>query len=516
MAEEAISTNEARIRSLTRLYYSKPAIQQALLDFAKSREVVPRYFEGFGKRPDLLQYPADIQGLVQRGATSFHSSQELWRDVLQIDVDMKSSQLDDLREGWDLLIDIDSPYLDYSKIAARLVCEVLERYGITSFGIKFSGSKGFHIIVPCAAFPVIFEGKETRRMFPEWPRAITQYILQEIKNSYNREITQLGVDFSALERRTKMKKEDIVETRCPTCGNATRKSLIVFFECPRCHTPFVRPDVKPSARKLKCTNSLCSGFFEIKEQKDYFVCDHCKHNSFDKRNESFSEEFVEELAGDKLGSLDLVLVSSRHLFRMPYSLHEKTSLSSAVLMKSELANFSPKDADPLKVVVRPYYPVARPGEAIFLLERALQEKKSQELVEEKKHQSYKEFEKVNLSGVTDEMFPAPIKKLLKGLSEGRKRGLFILITFLKSLDFSPESITSRIYEWNKKNEPALKEGYVKSQLEWHLRQAKKILPPNYDNASFYKDLNLLDKPPTVKNPIVEVMRLLRKKNAQSL
>mgnify|MGYP001559274831 CR=1 FL=1 len=63
---EEPTPNEIRIRSITRMYYSKPAVQQALLDFAKSREVVPRYFEGFGKRPDMIMYPTDIMSLVSR------------------------------------------------------------------------------------------------------------------------------------------------------------------------------------------------------------------------------------------------------------------------------------------------------------------------------------------------------------------------------------------------------------------------------------------------------------------
>ena len=36
------------------------------------------------------------------------------------------------------------------------------------------------------------------------------------------------------------------------------------------------------------------------------------------------------------------------------------------------------------------------------------------------------------------------------------------------------------------------------------------MPPNYDNDAFYKDLELIDKKQEVKNPIVEVLRNLRK------
>ena len=69
---EEQSINEKRIRSLTNLYYSRPDIQKAIFEFSKNRETIPRYFEGFGKRPDSLQYKGDIFELVKKGATSFH------------------------------------------------------------------------------------------------------------------------------------------------------------------------------------------------------------------------------------------------------------------------------------------------------------------------------------------------------------------------------------------------------------------------------------------------------------
>jgi hypothetical protein len=57
----------------------------------------------------------------------------------------------------------------------------------------------------------------------------------------------------------------------------------------------------------------------------------------------------------------------------------------------------------------------------------------------------------------------------------------------------------------------LKEGYVRSQIEWHLKQNKKILPPNYSNDAFYRDIGILDKKPETKNPLVDVMRKIRKR-----
>jgi len=74
------SEKEQRIRKITHLYYSRPDVQKVLFEFSKNREICPRYFEGFGKRPDSFQYPSDIFELVKKGATSFHCSEELWKD----------------------------------------------------------------------------------------------------------------------------------------------------------------------------------------------------------------------------------------------------------------------------------------------------------------------------------------------------------------------------------------------------------------------------------------------------
>ncbi len=528
---EAISPQEQRIRAITRLYYSKPAVQQALLEFAKNREFVPRYFEGFGKRPDTLVYPSDVMNLVMKGATSFHASEEIWHDPFLLRTDMHPTEISSMRSGWDLLVDIDSPYLDYSKIAANLVLETLEKYGIKNYGIKFSGNKGFHIIVPAAAFPSLFAGQEMHAMFPEWPRAITEFILNEIRPAYNKQLLALGINFSALEKRTKFSKEDLLETKCPNCGKPSKKVAIATFKCNRCASTIER-EYSPSKRKLKCIEPSCPGHYEVQEEREHNECEACGFNSRDKHSisskkvtysremkkgeEKYASEFTEELSAEKLGSLDLVLVSPRHLFRAPYSLHEKTSLSSVVIKKENLASFTPKDADPLKVNVLPFCLLSKENEAERLLQVSLEWKSRQTANEEKKSKTYdREYESINPEGITEDMFPAPIKKLLKGLVEGRKRGLFILITFLRALNFPPAAITSRVYAWNKKNNPPLKDGYVKSQLDWHIRQKRKILPPNYDNPSFYKDLGLLDKSPSAKNPIVEVVRALHKNKDSS-
>jgi len=511
-----VQEKEPKIRAITRIYYSNPLVQNAIFKFSANREVVPRYLEAFGKRPDSLQYPSDIINLVNKGATSFHASQEIWHDPLKLNSDMSQEEFNILRKSWDLLIDIDSPYLDLSKIAAKLLISALEHHNIKNYGIKFSGSKGLHIIVSSRAFPEEFHGQQTREMFPDWPRAICQYLISYIRKDYNSQASRILTDFTAIKQRTNISKEDLMERFCTNCNKPATKGLIIKFICDRCKTQLERRNYKITQRQLRCIDPNCPGLLEIIEQRHYYFCENCKdkkNRNLDSEKNSEYFEKHETASADKIAKLDLVLVAPRHLFRMPYSLHEKTALASIVISKEQIDSFSPKDANPLAIKIADFLPNNEPGEAANLLSQALQWKSSQEKDEEKHQKNrYKDYTDMDLSisGVTEDIFPEPIKKLLLGLEDGKKRGLFILLTFLRSLNFQPDYINSRIREWNKLNKPPLKEGYIKSQIEWHLKQKRKILPPNYKNESFYKDIGLLDSKPEAKNPISEVVRRLRR------
>ena len=69
-----------------------------------------------------------------------------------------------------------------------------------------------------------------------------------------------------------------------------------------------------------------------------------------------------------------------------------------------------------------------------------------------------------------------------------------------------EELEKRIEEWNKKNNPPLKQGYIKSQLSWSYNK-KPIMPPNC--KEFYEGIgvcipdNLCDQ---IKNPVNYVVR----------
>ncbi len=408
------SFKEQRIRNITNLYYSRPDIQKIIFEFSKNREICPRYFEGFGKRPDSFQYPGDVFELVKRGATSFHCSEELWSEPLKIQTGMNEKQLNELRNGWDLLIDIDSKYIDYSKIMADIIIKFLNFNGIKKVGCKFSGSKGFHLIIPWKAFPKEVNGVKTSDMFPEYPRIITKFIMEKTKN-------QLIESISDLTRPSKYVKD---------------------YKAPK--------EVMP----------------------------------------------------------DLILVSPRHLFRMPYSLHEKTALSSAVLAPDEILSFELKDADPLKVKLKNFLPDCNEGEASELLMQALDWHKdnSKEETPEKISGKYAGFKQIELKNITENQFPPCVKNILKGVKDGKKRSVFVLINLFRSIGMDKEELEKKIYEWNEKNEVPLNKGYIHTQLLWSYKR-KPIMPQNC--KEFYQGIGVCVPDNTcriIKNPVNYVIK----------
>jgi DNA primase catalytic subunit len=410
MEQEPQSIKEQRIRKITQLYYSRPDVQKFLFEFSKNREICPMYFEGFGKRPDSFQYIGDIFELVKKGATSFHCSEELWSEPPNLKTGMAEKQLNELRIGWDLLIDIDSKYIDYSKISAQIIINMLKFHGVKNIGVKFSGSKGFHIIVPWKAFPKEINEVLTKDMFPEWPRIITKYLIEQTKKQLIEKITDL-----------------------------TRLSKYV---------------------------------------KDY-------------------------RAPEKVMP-DLVLVSPRHLFRMPYSLNEKTALASIVLSPDEIEDFQFKDADPLKAKVKNFMPDVRQGEASELLIQALDWYKENNL-EEKESKNF-DYKPIQLKNLSEQNFPPCVKRILQGIADGKKRALFMLINLFRSVGMDKNELEKTIHDWNKKNNPSLKEGYIKSQLSWSYRR-KPLMPPNC--KEFYQGIGVClpdDFCKLIKNPVNYVIK----------
>jgi len=487
------SVKEQRIRKIALFYYSRQDIRKNMIDFAKNREIAPSYMmQSFGKRPDSLNYESDILELAKKGATSFHCSEEIWKDPLELDTNMSEEQLNQLRAGWDLLIDIDSKYFDYSKIYAEILIDVLKFNGIKHIGIKFSGSKGFHVIVPWKAFPKQMSGQQTKNMFPEWPRLICKYLNDKVTEELKNRILDINNNNS-----------DSIEMYCSRCNSSIEPSFKISFICPACRTESqsLEHTIKRK-RKIRCPNCEIE-MIESSRQSIYF-CPTCNIDSV-----SFQNNFKERVKTQHIDA-DIVLVSPRHLFRMPYSLHEKTSLASVVISKDKIKEFDIKDAHPLKAKPVNFIPDSEEGEASELLRQALEHSPIEEIeIEEQEKTSYgkKKFKDITITNLTPELYPPSVKIILKGMpSDGRKRALFILLNFFKSLKLPDKEIEVIINNWNKKNYEPLKTGYIRSQLSWYSKKTPKM-PPNFDK-SYYKEIGIN---PTqgelkAKNPVSYVIR----------
>jgi len=440
------SDYKEQTRSKIESYYSRREVQKAIYKSAQDKEIgIFCFFEntkkyGFLKRPDVITSPADVYELVKKGATSFHFSEESWIDPLQLSSNSSRKDLDNIRKGWDLIIDIDTPLFETSKIAAKLIIDALRYHGVISVTCKFSGNNGFHIGVPFEAFPNQVYDKEVRNLFPEGPRLIAKYIKNMIREFLSEKLlsyksqeelsVELGVDSSVLE------EEGVFD-------------------------PF------------------------------------------------------------KVVDIDTILISSRHLCRMPYVFNEKSGLISIPIDPDKIMHFSKEEALPENVVVNKVFldrGNVGHNEAKQLFISAYDEETistksiynlENESVEVKK--TYDEFVEV----IPMDCFPFCIKKILAGLDDGKKRALFILINFLRSSGYNKGMIEDIVKEWNLKNKEPLKEVYIKSQLRY-AQQNEKRLPPNCESEAYYKGLNLC-KPDSlcgnVKNPLAYAkIRYLGRKN----
>ncbi len=511
--KEERSFKEERVRTMSFMYYPIPSIKKAIFDFSKNRECVPRYFEGFGKRPDTFQYESDIIEFVKKGATSFHSSQELWKDPLEISTELSRKEFDELRIGWDLILDIDSPYLEYSKTYAEILINVLMEHGINNIGVKFSGGRGFHIIIPWKAFPKEIYNQKTKDMFPEWPRIICSYLLSKIKKKLDDEIYEKyekGEGIQEIAKKMGKTESELVKITCKNCNRPSIKKELVTWICSNCRNELTM--IRKTKRIPKCPNENCRTPLEESFSKPIDSCEFCNLDS--KRNPEMFETIFKSSV-----EADLILVSPRHLFRMPYSLHEKTSLASVVIDKNEIKDFDIKKARPLNLKIKSFYPDSKQEEARELLLKALdwneQKEKQEKIIKNTSLENQPlvkskptDFKKVVISNPSEEIFPPCIKSLLNGVKQdGRKRALFILINFFKSLGLSDVELEKKITTWNENNYQPLKNGYIQSQIIWFKRNSS-MLPPNCDKPH-YKDLGVCHPDELckqIKNPVNYAMK----------
>jgi len=496
--------NHLKLLSTAIKFYSRPDIKQAIFSSSLDREFVPKILSNkdiiFGSRPNQINYPDDLDFFIKSRAVSFHISEERWTDPLKLVTGINDKELNSLRKGWDLVIDIDFPLFEVSKLIAAEIVNALLEHGIKTIYAKFSGNKGFHIAVPFEVFPVKVNNIEIKDTFPELPSRVLSYLSYYIDNPNN--------NFN-LSRKILAKVEDLpkelIKDFCLNCLSEVTPSVEedkYIFVCKKCGNQKELTYKEYSTKKYLICDK-CNGFMELTHVTKR-TCPNCG-----------SEKLVKKV---NLG-LDSILISKRHLFRSPYSLHEKSLLCSLPISYKEILDFEREFASPESVKVKydflPNDLGSRdlPVEATKLFIQALDFTSKQKINKERKTQTNqnqtrdKNAPQVYITTKTEnqinlEFFPPCILEGLKGLEDGRKRFLFILINFLNQLNWSSEQIKELILEWNKKNAKELPPSIIKAQLNYHIK--RKNMPPNCSSEGFYLDIGICKKDAfcnKIKNPV---------------
>ncbi len=480
-------------------HYKRTEVQNELVKSAQNKEAVGSFGgKGYAKRPDVLIYPNDVLEQVKNGVTSFHVSEELWQNPHMISVDMKKHEYNEMRIGWDLVLDIDCPYWEFSKITTWLFYQSLKEHGIKSVTIKFSGNKGFHLGVPFESFPekimMNISGKmqeiPTKDLFPDGPRRIAAYLLDYIGRKHvdlKGDTITFGGKFSysmkELEEKTGKKNSELVETYCESCGKSSKQENTkkIQFSCPQCESTISGTDTEQYKTCPKCGIIMERAVIDTAKK-----C--CK-------NPKITTVFNPLSIVD----VDTVLIAPRHLYRAPYSYHEKSGLVSIPIDPEKILEFEKQQAEASKIQAGKYQfldrsRVAR-GEGTKLLIEAFdfsarkEEKKTRDEQVEKMNKGDKPFEEINFA-VPEKFFPPCIQLISKGLTDGKKRAVFIMTNFLASCGWNYEQIEDWLKKWNQRNPEPLRDQYFLGQVRYAKQTKKKVLPPNCDNTAYYKSFGI--------------------------
>lgn len=469
-------------------HYKREDIQKEMVSLAADREVAVKFGEkGFGKRPDALNYPQDVLEFAKQGATSFHASEEHWNNAQLLNTNLKKEELDALRKGWDLVLDIDCPYLEYSKLITHLLIQEIKAHGISSVSCKFSGGKGFHIGVPYQAFPKTVQNKEVKFLFPEGVRRIALYLKDKIEPKLMAELSRKSPD----ELAGILGKDAVLfKTYCRKCRRQVEvnETSSTEFICAQCGI-----NEKGDAKFMQCPK--CGKLMEKVAVKKQFECKYCGSREFEKLFDS-----------SLILNIDTVLISSRHLYRICYSLHEKSGLVSVPINPEKVLEFKKEYAKPdsLKISNFKFLDTSnvKEGEASRLIFEAFEY--NPVINEEDEEQKIERQFETLAEAIPADLFPPCIISGLKGMQDGKKRFLFTLVNFLTSVGYTHEQAEEIIAKWNSKNPEQLREVLIKGQLRYHKQQNKKILPPNCSNNAYYKDLQLCHPDSLcekIKNPV---------------
>jgi len=212
---------------------------------------------------------------------------------------------------------------------------------------------------------------------------------------------------------------------------------------------------------------------------------------------------IEILNVEPFLEIDTVLISSRHLYRMPYSLHEKSGLVSLPIDPERVMDFQKEMAKPEAILMPMFTFMDRDVTGESARQLLVQALDFDVKLEEEKEPAKRDYDELKLtSAIKEEFFPPCVKLLLQGVGDGKKRGVFILMNYLGKIGWSKEEIEAYLKKWNNINAEPLREVYIKGQM--HSFKAGDKLPPNCNNDAYYRGIGVC-KPDSfcsrIKNPV---------------
>ncbi len=202
---------------------------------------------------------------------------------------------------------------------------------------------------------------------------------------------------------------------------------------------------------------------------------------------------------EKFLEIDTVLLSSRHLYRLAYSLHEKSGLLSLPLTVAQLKTFERNMASPdvLGTMLLGFMDrgAVRADSARRLLTSAydFEVKFSLGSVDDMNEEirNLREKEKKDLLqtvAIPVDFFPPCMKRISEGLEDGKKRALFCVMPYLGKIGWSREQIDVWVKDWNSRQREPLREVYLKGQFA-HFVPGEKM-GPNCEAEAYYKGIGV--------------------------
>jgi len=218
---------------------------------------------------------------------------------------------------------------------------------------------------------------------------------------------------------------------------------------------------------------------------------------------------------NKLVEIDTLLISSRHLFRMTYSINEKSGLVSIPINPKKLSNFKKSFAriENVRPEYNKYFEFLNYKETYGkygdkLLIKAYDNDYETVLFQDHFFKGEKDLTIEINEVIPENRFPETIKYLLNyKLEDGRKRALFVLLSFLTYVNWDFENVDKLIKKWGDLQE--IKQNYLEGQINWFKRLNHKIIPPNFDKKMYYEDIG-------IPLEVLDKDRNFRKKNNKNL